>query len=273
MRPVFANSAFVSAPERFVLRGGRWQRLRLKVRYGLFHHPDAGLVLIDAGYGPRVTQGPRSLPLRLYNAVFGPELVEAGQPETVLQRLGATLADVRLVILSHFHADHVSTLDLFPQARIFAKLRMLEDIQSRSTWQNLRHGIFAGLLPGGLATRITDVDGLAMRDAPLGLGMGHDLFGDGSVLALDLPGHAENHFGLCFTMLPVPLLYAVDAQWLLAALSAERQPGFPASLIAHDPRALAESARRVLAFRHAGGDVLLCHDPETSPYDLTDRAP
>jgi glyoxylase-like metal-dependent hydrolase (beta-lactamase superfamily II) len=272
MRPVFANSAYVTAPERFVLRGGRWQSIRLKVRYGVFRHPDAGLVLIDAGYGLRVTHGPRSLALRLYNAVFGPELVEAGRPEAVLQKLGAKPADVKVVILSHFHADHVSTLDLFPKARIFAKAHALERIHRRSPWQNLRHGVFAELLPDGIA-KITDVDEFSVRNAPLGLGPGRDLFGDGSVLAIDLPGHAKDHIGLCFATLPTPLLYAVDVQWLLAALPEDRQPGFPASLIAHDKRALAESARRVLAFQQAGGDVLLCHDPSISPYDLTDGAP
>ena len=272
MRPVFANSAFVTAPERFVLKGGRWQAIDLKVRYGLFRHPDAGLVLIDTGYGPRVTQGPRSLPLRLYNALLGPKLIAAGQPEAVLRRFNATPADVGTVVLTHHHADHVSALDLFPQARIVTKAAALERIRGRNGWTNLRHGVFRELLPEGLAARTRDVDGLALRDAPLDLGAGRDLFGDGSVLAIDLPGHAEGHFGLCFAMLPVPLLYAVDVQWLAAALPAERQPGFPASLVADDRHALADSARRVFAFRQAGGDVLLCHDPQTSPYDLPEDA-
>ncbi|MGD9480954.1 MBL fold metallo-hydrolase [Shinella sp. G-2] len=273
MKPIFANSAFVTAPERLVLRKGRWRSLPLKVRYGLFRHPEAGLVLVDAGYGPRVVRGARSLALRLYNALFGPKLVEDGQPEAVLRQLGATPADVAVVVLTHVHADHVSTLDLFPQARIIAKTGLLAQVENRGLWQNLNHGVFAELLPKGLAARAADVDGFALRDAPLGLGRGRDLFGDGSVLAIDLPGHAEGHYGLCFAALPVPLLYAVDTQWLLAALPEERQPGFPASLIANDRQALAESARRVLAFRQAGGDVLLCHDPGQSPYDLSEVRP
>ena len=273
MRPVFANSAFVRAPERLVLRKGRWRSLPLKVRYGLFRHPAAGLVLIDTGYGPRVTGGPRSFALRLYNALFGPELSDQGQPEAALRQVGATPADVAVVILTHVHADHVSTLDLFPQAHIIARTRLLAQVEKRSLWQNLNHGVFAELLPKGLAARATDVDRFALRDAPLGLGTGRDLFGDGSVLAIDLPGHAEGHFGLCFAALPVPFLYAVDTQWLLAALPQERQPGFPASLIANDRQALAASARRVLAFRQAGGDVLLCHDPGQSPYDLPEHQP
>lgn len=273
MNPVFANSAFVTAPERLFLRGGAWRRVPLKIRYGFFKHPTAGPVLIDTGYGPSVTQGPRSLALRLYNAILGPELVADGQPETVLRRLGLKPEDVGTIIVTHFHADHVAGLNLFPKARIVAKAGVLRKILKQSALKNLHHGIFADLLPANLASRVEDVDGVTAREAPFGLGRGRDLFGDGSVLALDLPGHAEGHFGLCFASLPVPLLYAVDAQWCAEALEEGRRPGFPASLIAHDPKALAESTRRVLAFRQAGGEVLLCHDPAESRYDLAAEVP
>lgn len=273
MKPVFANSAFVAAPERLFLRGGIWRRVPLKVRYGVFRHPTVGPVLIDTGYGPGVTRGPRSLALRLYNRVLGPDLVADGQPETVLQRLGWKPDEVSTIIVTHFHADHVANLDLFPKARIIAKADVLGKILKWPAHKTLCHGVFRDLLPADLASRTTDVDGVAAREAPLGLGMGRDIFGDGSVLAVDLPGHAEGHFGLCFTDLPVPLLYAVDAQWCAQALEEGRRPGFPASLIADDPQGLAESTRRVLAFRRVGGDVLLCHDPVESRYDLAAEAP
>ena len=269
MTPVFANSAFVSAPERLVVRGGGWNLLHLKVRYGVYQHPAAGLVLIDTGYGPRVTEGPgRSLPLRLYANLLRPKLVEEHQPARVLDRLGACPADVAAIVLTHFHADHVAALHLFPKARVYAKAATLARIRARSRFANLRHGIFDELLPHDLATRTVDIDKLSVRPAPHGLGQGADLFGDGTLLAVDLPGHAEGHFGICFAELPVPLLYAVDAQWCAAALEPGKAPGLPAALVSSDRRALASSTRRVAAFREQGGDVLLCHDPSVSPYDL-----
>ena len=273
MKPVFANSAFVMAPERLFLRGGAWRRVPLKVRYGFFLHPTVGPVLIDTGYGPSVTQGTRSLVLRVYNRVLGPDLVAEGEPETVLRRLGFKPEDVGTIIVTHFHADHVAGLDLFPKARIVAKAEELRTILKQSAHKNLRHGVFSELLPADLASRVEDVDGVAVREAPFGLGRGRDLFGDGSVLAMDLPGHAEGHFGLCFVYLPGPLLYAEAAQRCAEELEEGRRPGFPANLIADDPGAVAESTRRVLAFRQAGGEVLLCHDPAESRYDLAAEAP
>jgi len=268
VNPVFANSAIVNTPEWLVLKGGRRRKVRLKVRYGIFRHPDAGLLLIDTGYGPRVKQGPRSMALRIYSSLLGAELWGQGQPEAALARLGARPQDVRAIVITHFHADHIACLDLFPQAQIFAKRSVFDRIRANNIWQNLRHGAFPELLPADLSARIVDIGDLERREAPLGLGMGYDLLGDGSMLAVDLPGHAEGHFGICFANLPVPFLYAVDAQWLLDAVPASRAPGFPASLIADSRRDLVESTRRVQAFRENGGDVLLCHDPADSPYDL-----
>jgi len=273
MKPLFANSAFVSAPERFYLRGGGWRAVPLRVRFGLFEHPTAGLVLIDTGYGPRVTQGKRSLGLCLYNAILGPDLVIEGQPTAVLQRLGLRPDNVSIVIVTHFHADHVAGLDKFANARIIAKREILERVLTAPVRTNLRHGIFTELLPASLLSRTVDVDGSALIEAPFGLGKGRDILGDGSVLAIDLPGHAAGHFGLCFNTMPRPLLYAVDAQWCGNALAQERRPGFPASLVADDPLALAKSTRRVLAFQEAGGEVLLCHDPAVSPHDLVEDMP
>ena len=268
MKLVFANSAFVDAPERFVLRGGRWRRVALAVRYGVLVHPTAGPVLIDTGYGPEVTGGKRSLALRAYNLVFGPRLLPEGAPEAVLRGMGFAPQDVRLIVLSHFHADHVSALRRFPKARVVARRDAFDLIRQRSVLGNLRHGLFAELLPGDLGSRMTDVSGLPQVEAPFGLGTGADILGDGSLLAIDLPGHAEGHFGLCFAQFPTPLLYAVDVQWMLPAVLEGRLPGFPASLIGEGAARVAESARRVAAFDAAGGQVMLCHDPSPAPYDL-----
>lgn len=269
MTPSFADSACVTTRERLVVRGGSWKQLRLKVRYGILRHPAAGLVLIDTGYSPRATAGAgRGFFLRVNTGLLRPKLLAEGQPEAVLRQLGAAPADVDAIVLTHFHADHVAGLDLFPQARVFAKRVAYQRIRNRSALANARHGIYPELLPEDLGARMGDLDSLTLRAAPLGLGNGRDVFGDGSLLAIDLPGHAEGHVGLCFPQLPVPLLYAVDVQWCAPALDPGKAPGLPASLVADDLAALMQSMAKVRDFRARGGELLLCHDPRESPYDL-----
>ena len=268
MKLHFTNTALVHVRERLVLRGGNWRRkLALKVRVGILERPD-GVVLIDAGYGIEALTAPgRSWGLCAYGRILNPTLLPEGAPDAALARLGYSATDVTTVVVTHFHADHVSTLARFPQARLIAHRPTYEKILGRSRLANLHRGIFRELLPTDMGARLTDITGIHQVVAPMGLGPAHDIFGDGSVLAVDLGGHAEGHFGLCFACNPKPLLYAVDAQWLRAALP-DHIPGFPARWVAEDYGALIDRADRVAALAEAWGEVLLCHDPADSVYDL-----
>ncbi|KUM27108.1 MBL fold metallo-hydrolase [Mesorhizobium loti] len=274
MKIVFANSAWVSAAERLILRGGGWQSVKLRVRFGLIFHPTAGPVLIDTGYTPEALTGERrGRMLRLYGALLKPELNAAEQVLPVLKQFGLSPDDVRTVIVTHFHADHISGLSLFPKARFIASDAAWARVKARMPRQNLRHGVFAELFPDNFEARL---DGLSARrpvEAHGSIPGGADIFGDGSVIAVDLPGHADGQFGLLFAGLDRPLLYAVDVQWLLTALTENRTPGFPATLIAEDAGTIEPISAMLRRFMTAGGEVMLCHDPILTSYDLASSNP
>ena len=262
--PVFVNSATVRAPERLMQRGGRWQGLDLQVRYGLFLSERAGPVLIDTGYTSHAVSDPgRSLGLWAYSHALRPKLIPQGQPTEVLARFNLRPTDITRVIVTHFHADHVSGLALFPNARFTVSAQGWISLQARSRLSNLRHAMFPELLPPDFADRVDLVEAAPPAPHP----DGRDLLHDGSLYSLPLPGHADGHFGLIFPQLPRPLLYAVDAQWLLEALPPDRRPGYPSRLVAADPSALDASSQRAHDFLRRV-DVVLCHDPNPSPYDL-----
>ncbi|QQA42093.1 MBL fold metallo-hydrolase [Pelagovum pacificum] len=265
MKLLFANSAHVHASERLLLKGGRGRRMALRVRYGLVRHPDHGAILIDTGYTKAATSAPgRSLLLRLYGKLLKPTLLTDGQPDAFLARQGLTPQDISTVVLTHFHADHVSGLSLFPQATLITPGAALKALRNRGTLANLRHGVFAELIP--------DMTTQPIEDRPLvrtgaDLPPAHDVFGDGSLLALDLPGHAEGHVGLLFPKLETPLLYATDAAWLLDALDPGKAQGRLAALISDDRPAAAASEDVIRRFRAKGWQVMLCHDPAPTAYD------
>ncbi|MEO1238298.1 MAG: MBL fold metallo-hydrolase [Pseudomonadota bacterium] len=267
MRPNFFNSADIDTPEWLILRGGTRKKRRLKVRYGVFEHPTRGPVLIDTGYTSHaVTSDRRRFLLRLYSKVLNPKLNPAGDPETALASLGLTPSDIAGVIVTHFHADHVSGLALFPKAEVIASGKAYRRIAANSQLRNIRHGVFPELLPSDLATRLRPVETCKTKLAPP-FSTAWDLFGDSSILAIPLPGHADGQIGLLFPNLAPPLLYAADAQWLIDALSPGKRPGAPSCWIADDAGALASTTDHVAAFRDAGGEVVMCHDDAPSPYD------
>lgn len=272
MKAVFANSAWVPAPERLILRGGRLKTVRLRVRYGLVRHSRAGPVLIDTGYTPHAVAGPgRSYMLRLYGGALRPSLNEAGQPERLLARFGLTAHDVRFVIVTHFHADHISGLKLFPKARFIASDGAWSRLTAWPRWRALRHGVFPELLPADFSGRLIGLSALPKTEGLHGLPGGADLFGDGSMIAIDLPGHADGHFGILFPNSAPPLLYAVDAQWLLAAITQDCTPGLPLKLIVRDCIAMGASGGVLRRFLASGGEIVLCHDPDVTRYDLAEE--
>jgi glyoxylase-like metal-dependent hydrolase (beta-lactamase superfamily II) len=256
--PTFPNSATVLARERLVLKGGSWAKRALTVRYGLVRHPTKGVILIDTGYTAETLNAPgRSAALRLYARVLAPRPDPAGEVLAQLAGQGLHQDDIRLVVVTHFHADHVSGARMFRNARFLASRLAFDAVTRRGALANHRHGIFPELLPPDFAERLDALEDCAPARASLD---GRDLLGDGSMIGVDLPGHAEGHFGVLFP--PLNLLYGVDAQWLSAALAPMRAPGFPASLVPHDRKAWSKSSALVRRFQDQGGKVVLCHDPE-----------
>lgn len=266
------NSANVTVPGGLICAGNGLRRVDVPVHYGLIDRGADGLCLVDTGYGPAVTSGPRSLPLRLYNRILRPRLIEGQSPASVLASLGAAPDDVRTIIITHFHADHVAGLREFPRARIIANGAALRAVRGMSERQAIHSGIFTELLPAGIDGRV-----VPLEDRPLGdtgcetgrgidgvLGAGHDVFGDGSYWAIPLPGHALGHFGLLWRTSSGPTLYATDAAWSLRALSEDRTSALSRAIVFDDRAAGLRTEVRLRSFLQQGGAVQLCHDLDPS---------
>lgn len=213
---------------------GGWDGETLPVHFFLVEHP-AGLCIFDVGQTARAAR-PGYLPrwhpfLRL--ARF--ELGQADEAAEQLQRLGHEVGEVRWVVLSHLHTDHVGGLEPFARAEV---------IVSRCEWQ--RAGGFGGRIRGYLpqhwpreiAPRVVDLE-----DAPLGPFSGSlDLAGDGRMTVVPTPGHTPGHLGL--------LIRNGEGGWLLGGDLAHSRAGFE------------ESSPALAGFCRRHGVVpLMSHDP------------
>ena len=256
------NSAHIDVFAGLVRRGAGLKVIRLTVRYGLIDLKERGLCLVDTGMGAEVTQGPRSPALRLYSSVLRPDLKADAVPKAMLRNMGATADDVRVVVVTHFHADHVSSLCAFPRAEIIACGDATRRVLATGSAACLHHGIFRELIPPDLEHRLQPLQSL--RRLPTGtlLGEGYDLFGNGSYLAVPLPGHAFGHFGIFWRDESGPVVYATDAAWTTQALLDDATPWISSAVVFDDRRAGRVTQSLLRKFKGEGGRILLCHDSE-----------
>jgi len=209
-------------PECSVRRGARWRMARFPALAFLIRHPRHGAVLFDTGYSEHFFSATAHLPERLYRAVTPPRLADGESLARQLQRDGVRADDIATVVLSHLHGDHIGGLRDFPSATIVCAREGWLDLERRGRLAAIRHGLLRALLPGDFAQRvrwIEDAPTAGVPDALRALGPGRDLFGDGSLVAIPLPGHAVGHYGLFFHGRDgEPVLLIADAAWSSRAL-------------------------------------------------------
>jgi glyoxylase-like metal-dependent hydrolase (beta-lactamase superfamily II) len=259
------NSAHIDVAAGLVRRGAGFKTVSLTVRYGLIDLRERGLCLVDTGVGPEVTRGERTAALRLYGALLRPKLIASQSPQAILSELGATADDIRHIVLTHFHADHISSLREFTRAEIITCGDAAKRVMAMSSAAALRHGVFKELIPAGFEPRLRPLQAMKQVPTDTVLGDGYDLFGDASYLAVPLPGHAIGHFGMLWRDQAGPVIYATDASWTTQSLLEDQMPWISSAVVFDDRRAGRDTQELLRQFHRQGGRILLCHDVEDEP--------
>ncbi len=208
-------------PEFMARRGGHLCAVSFPALVGLILHPDHGPILFDTGYHPRFFAATEDFPERFYRwatpVQYGPE----DSLETQLKGFNLQPADIRAVVVSHFHGDHVAGLAAFPRARVFCARQGLERLRAGGRFARVRQGLLSALVPEDIAaTFYEDLPCAALPPEMAPFTAGADLYGDGSLVAVELPGHCPGHWGL---WLP-GVLFIGDAAWSLAAITEDAPP-------------------------------------------------
>ena len=208
--------------------GGRLRPVIFPALAGLLRHPDEGAVLFDTGYDRAFLQATAPFPERLYRWLTPPAISDETSVRAQLARFGLAPSDIRYVMLSHFHADHIAGLHAFPEARILCSRQGLAAARHGGHWTALRGGVLRALLPPDLDRRVRFFEECPLVPLPAAFRpflMGADLFGDGALLAIELPGHCPGHWGLIARAEDERLHFlAADAAWSSCAIRESRPP-------------------------------------------------
>ena len=264
------DTGYCLASEDHVIQGGRRRTIHCHALVALLHHPKHGWLLWDTGYAPRMLSETRRWPYMFYRLATPLYIRPEQALVTQLGQLGITPTDVSTIIISHFHADHIAGLRDFPQAHFLASHTGFADIASRRGFRALRRGYIPALLPDDFVQRASWVEAFNGPSLP-GLGPSHDVYEDGSLQLMPLPGHARGQLGLLANTNHGRLLFAADGAWLTRSIRECKPPSPITNFLVDQPYAVLMTINRLNIFWRAEPDVriLPTHCPET--YDWGQR--
>ena len=221
-------------------------------------------MLFDTGYGEAFMRATQRWPEALYRVVtpvrFTPQQAVVAQ----LHRRGIEPTAIRTILLSHLHGDHVGGLHDFPAAEVWCAHAAWQDMQARSRLSALSRGLLPELLATPAARHMRHFEQGATVRLPnefAPFGQGHDLFGDGSLFAVPLPGHAPGHFGVCFRHGRRWVFLVGDAAWSTRAIAENLPPPAWATAMLGDTRAYRATLAdlHALSARHSGVMLVPAH--------------
>jgi glyoxylase-like metal-dependent hydrolase (beta-lactamase superfamily II) len=208
-RRLLLNAGSVRAPEFVVTPGGGLRYSWQPCLFALVEHAREGIGLFDTGHAHRFFEATREWPYSIYRRITRVRMAPEEDAVRQLAALGISAPDVRWIVISHFDPDHIGGLRDFPAARIICLKSAYHAIAGKRGMAALRARLLPNLLPDDMERRLMLLP--EIEGAPIGpFTSSLDLFGDGGIRLVDLPGHAEGQVGA--------FLRAEDgADWFLAA--------------------------------------------------------
>jgi glyoxylase-like metal-dependent hydrolase (beta-lactamase superfamily II) len=238
-------------------------KCRFYATWALIEHPSGGFILFDTGYSFRFGEATKLWPYRIYATMTPYFLKKEELAVEQLKVLGIEAKDIKLVILSHFHADHIAGLKDFPDAKIVSSRSGLEQALRVKAWSAVSCGVLPDLLPGDLADRTQVIADEAL--APVSeIEKGYDLLGDGCIRLCALPGHARGQLGAFLHTASGPVLLAADAAWDKTAWQKGILPRSIVRLFFDDWKAYQKTFWGLREFQERRPDcrILFTHSPE-----------
>ena len=187
--------------------------IKIPINMWILDHPK-GLVVYDTGNNVAISNGNCSSHwVQGLCDFLKPDQTRDDVIDRYLERLGYSADDVKIVITSHSHLDHIANIEMFPNA-----IHVIQKIELYQAWwpeKFQRSG----------AHVLADYDDARDFDY-FALEGDYDLFGDGSVMVYFTPGHTLGHQSVK-VQLPNTgtVILSQDAIWM-----EENLEGHPAGL-------------------------------------------
>ncbi len=258
------SAGYCEAKRSHALKGASNETIKFYATYAHIEHPIYGHILFDTGYTRRFYEATRNYPFKLYAKAAKVFISEKDECKNVLKENGIHVNDIKIIIISHFHADHIGGLRDFPNAEFICSDVAYQNIKERRGFAALKKGFIPSLMPENFEsrTRFLSFDS-ATKEVDC-LGKVVDLFNDESILICQLDGHAKGQIGALLQADKTILLIA-DAAWLKANFVDLHLPNPIVRLFFDSWRDFKKSLYKVHRYHNAHPEtqIIPCHCEET----------
>jgi glyoxylase-like metal-dependent hydrolase (beta-lactamase superfamily II) len=265
----FLRCGSTTIPEAIAVRGGSFAPTVISYSAVLVRHPKATF-MYDTGLCSAIFSYLAGQPL-----LFRKTLANFAFEQSLLSHLRAanlSTGAIDFALLSHLHWDHVSGIPDIPGVPL--RVNRVEYDAALLGLLDANGGLVRRLM-GNNTIELFDCNGPAYE----GFRSSHDLFGDGSVVLVPLPGHTAGNTGMFINRSNGPRLFLIgDAAWVSQNyLRPATMHPFIWSAVTSDDA----SARQTLiqlhhfALRHPEIPVIAMHDAamQEKNYDILDPYP
>lgn len=209
--------------EKFTNNKKAFRSVAFPAHFSIIKHPREGIILIDTGYAEHFLAATNTFPYSIYARVTPVSFKQTDSAKAQLAEQGIRAEDVRFIIITHFHADHISGLRDFPDATFICLAKAYHHVKGSKGIKALLKGFIPDLLPENFAERVSfleertiyKTEDVTVKWAGLHLLQEsmYDVFGDQSIFAVELPGHARGQIGLLLQTEDGAIFIVADAVW------------------------------------------------------------
>lgn len=258
------SAGYCTANQSHALRGAPNKTIKFFATYGHIVHPIHGHILFDTGYTRRFYTSTLKYPYKIYAKATKVFIEEHEEALTALKHEGIAPEDIKFIIISHFHADHIGGLKDFPNAQFICSKAAYEDIVLRKGLSAVKKGFLPNLLPENFEsrTRFLSFEETSLIDPHLGNLI--DLFEDRSIQLCALDGHAKGQIGALLQS-ERPIFLIADAAWFKANYQQLHLPSPIVRLFFDSWSDFIHSLKKIHTFHKANPEtqIIPCHCEET----------
>ncbi|MGX7195322.1 MBL fold metallo-hydrolase [Enterococcus olivae] len=246
----------------WMFKGGEKKQLTFPAGVFLIKHRTEGYILYDTGYTTELKRN--KFKYSLYRFVTPIQLEKEQMIDQQLHAKGIRAEEIRWIILSHLHPDHIGAVKQFPQARFILTEAAMQNYR-KNTVKDL---IFKELLPKDFESRVVELSTNESNSSFLYKNVS-DIFADGSLLLSSFDGHAKGQG--CLYISEKNLFLAADIVWGIDLLPFSRRIKSIPGWIQNSLDAYFESLEKLQEIQQAGIKVIVSHDPETRVREVLDE--